>query len=903
MNGNSFFNRGLLQVFLSLILVIALGIGLFAPGVDMKTAQPEDPLEAQEVLDISVLEVSENISSLTPVVVPTGGRATPPEPEESEDERENEETEAADGSENGEQDGEQDGLQGEEGGTLVPKLAVILSWKENRREERSLACEPGGVVSADILNNSLSGGVLDYEVSLFGEDMGDAFIELVLWETNGSPTDIGKKGTIPMMGGTCRITVTVLINGNRVPFRFDLNHITDVTLKMEYTVWENGSAVTCEAICENKDTCYPADIYTNQLEGGMLDYNFSIVGVEGGVEINSVKCFQAATRTSQSIDPAGRVELLLKDGKRAENTFFVQAEGNGKSYEFTVSMYYRPRGAEILQIDTYDLYDGMTITTGSNMNLRLSAWRMEDGNKVYIPAEGSDTEFTMTFNHSTIYPVTSNGRVHDYIVVPPDPVIGDVNEHILTIYAEDSDGNWGEKTLLLYGKRAQEGQVVGTAQIYVDMTVLGLGLHGPLQYEVRAGEPCSFVALKALAGWDMGEIYGSPIDSFGWSVGYDVRGDVYNPKAPFFLESINPGYTPVALDLADWPLTESGEKDLDAIDRYFPENPEIATLWRCLANNGLDLTGNDVPEDGITNEDYTSGSGWMYRINDDPFANMGLEKSSLKNGDTLTLVFTLAGGWDIGGTGSAEENSSGYCIRAAGGRLVPNQATPHRMDGDRCVCCGRVETCPHTTMVFVDLGNGCHVEKCNACDYTSGEQEHRYDNTNGDDIYHYCLDCQSPDRHFWQDTVIREPSCTESGEVYRVCAECGMDKTEYPPGQHEFVEGQHVSEMGFDELGHFRICNKCGDSKDYIYFQFYWDETECLYKCMCSSDCTYSHDFESVGAFGCEREPPIDESRSDCTLEVRYCGTCGNYLYKPGSFHSYADGICTRCGEAEPDAS
>lgn len=903
MNGNSFFNKGLLPCLLSLILVIALGVGLLVPGTDMKAAQPEDPLEAQEVLDISVLEVSENISSLTPVVVPTGGRATPPEPEESEEESENEEKEeAADGSEDGDRDGNQDGLQGAEGGTLVPKLAVIFSWKENRKDERSLACEPGGVVTADILNTSLSGGALDYEVSLFGEDMGDAFIESVFYDTDSSSAEISKAGTIYLQGGTYRITVTVVIDGNRVPFRFDLNHIADVTLKMEYTLLEGGSSVTREVICENTKKRDAGDIYTDQLDGGMLDYSFSIVGVEGEVEITSVKCYQAASYTSLNVDSAGRVELLLDNGKRAENTFYVQAEGNGKSYEFSISMYYKPRGAEILQIDTYDHYDGMTITTGSNMNLRLSAYRMENGNKVYIPAEGSDTEFTVTFNHSAIYPVTSNGRVHDYIVVPDDPVIRDVNEHILTIYAEDDEGNWGEKTLLLYGKRAQEGQVVGTAQIYVDMTVLGLGLHGPKQYEVRAGEPCSFVVLKALAGWDMGEIYGSPIDSFGWSVGYDVRGDVYNPKAPFYLDSINPGQSPIALETG-WPHTESGEIDLDAIDSYFPGNPEIATLWRCLANNGLDPTGNAVPDDGIGTQDYTSASGWMYRINNGPFAGVGLENTTLQDGDTLTLAFTLAGGWDIGGTGSPLHNSSGYCIRASGGYLVPNQETMHRMDGDRCVCCGRVETCPHTEMVCVDLGTGYHVEKCSACDYTSGEQEHTYEVLDGDYSYHYCLYCRSADGHFWQDEVIREPGCIESGEVYSFCPECGMEKTEYPPGQHEFGEGQLVSEMAFDELGHYRVCNKCGESKDYIYFSFYWDEVEGLYKCMCSSECLHTHDFESAAAFGCDWEPPIDESMSDCTMEVRYCGTCGNYLYKPGTYHSYADGVCTRCGEAAPDAS
>ena len=433
MNGNCFFNKGMLRGLICLILIVALVAGLCLPGLNMQTSQPDNPLDAQQILDISVLEVSENISSLNPVVVPTGGSAQPTEPEEQEPDAETpnteqsdegEETEEADGSENGVGEGNQDGLQGEEGGELVPYLSVVLSWKENRNEERSLACQPSGTVSADILNNRLSGGALSYEVYLYGKDMDEAMIEQVSFQSDFGSGELSKRGTLFLQGGTYRITVSVAVGGQRVPFHFELHHVTDVTLKMEYTLRESGRTITRETTCENTRSRTVEAIYSDQLTEGLLEYAFSIAGVEGGAEITSVSCYQSGSGNSLAIGERGEIRLLLRNGTTGENTFTVLAQDeSGNTYRFTINVPFKPRGAEILQIDTYDSVDGQTVTTGSTMNFRLSAYRPEDSGNVYIPASGTDTRFTVTFNGLPIYPDSSNGRVHDFIVVPPDPVI------------------------------------------------------------------------------------------------------------------------------------------------------------------------------------------------------------------------------------------------------------------------------------------------------------------------------------------------------------------------------------------------------------------------------------------------------------------------------------------------
>ena len=93
MNADSFFNKGMLRALICLILAGSLVAALCLPGMNMKTAQPQTPLDAQEILDIHMLEVSENISSLTPIVVPTGGSAKPTEPQEEEENSETPDTE------------------------------------------------------------------------------------------------------------------------------------------------------------------------------------------------------------------------------------------------------------------------------------------------------------------------------------------------------------------------------------------------------------------------------------------------------------------------------------------------------------------------------------------------------------------------------------------------------------------------------------------------------------------------------------------------------------------------------------------------------------------------------------------------------------------------------------------
>ena len=899
MNGSSFLNKGLLQGLISMILVICLVAGICLPGMNMEKAEPKDPLDAQEVLDITMLEVSENISSLTPIVVPTGGSAQPTEPQEEEEDSEvsnteqgenGEETEATEGNGAGDKEGNEEGLQGAEGGELLPDLAVVLTWKENRTETRSLSSQPSGTAYGDVLNNSLSGGAFEYSISLAGEDVGDALIEQLSYESDSGAGALNQRGTIYMQGGTYRITVSVVVNGQRVPFHFELNHIKDVTLKMEYTLREDGRTVTREAICENTGSKMVEEVYSDQLTDGILEYAFSIVGVEGGVEITSVSCYQSGSgNTLNGLDADGEIQLLLDGGTTGENTFTVRAEGEGgTSYRFSFTVPYKPRGAEILEIEIDGLTDGQTITTGSPMNFRVRAYRPEDGRNVEIPANGTDCGITVTFDGMPVEPTS----LSEYIVTPANPEIGDTREFTMYVYAEDSYGNWGEMLLELYGERAQEGQIIGMAQVYVDLNVLGLGRLGPYTYDVLADEPVSYVTKKVLGGEDLGEIYGSARESIGWHL-------QYRDGTGFYLEHVYTGYH---YDAVFYDSSSGWPEDLAEIDAQLSGYPELAALWRCLQRNGASAGAPDA--DGSFGEMvYASTSGWIYTVNGQS-PTLGAADYQLKDGDELVWYYTLAGGWEIDGCSGTREGSAdgiGYCVHLVNGTWHLDHNWVEEDGQTMCRSCGVVQDCLHENTEYVDLGSE-HVLICKQCEMElSSAAFHTWKPIEGNLTTHGCEVCgvEDPYGHFWDDSlkvVITEATCTTAGEVRYTCAECGMEKTEYPTGGHEYGGAWERDPNG---QVHYQKCAKCGQEGEHIAYKFVWDDDEGDYLCQCGNNCGIIH-WEINRKLKCDSTR--DESRSNCQVEVLNC-SCGNDLYEYGSFdnHNYENGYCIVCGDRDPE--
>ena len=304
-------------------------------------------------------------------------------------------------------------------------------------------------------------------------------------------------------GATYTALVAAKVKERTVNFAVTIRYQSDVRMEMSYTVMEDGAQKPCVLTCENKKTVNADPVYDDQLTDGLLTYTFAIRGEEASdVTIQSVKCYQSGSfKTITLPAPSGSVTLLLNEDKTGDNTFTVTAASSGgDSYTFVFNVPYKHRGENKVQIKT-NLRDGATITNGQEVNLTVEAWTEDAaGNRVsHILATGTETKLTVQLDGKDVQFESTSGYVQQYLLIPENLDEGDRNEHTLYIYAEDEKGNYGELNLKLIGKRTEEGQKIGTASIYIDMSILGLGVRGPISYDVLSKEPVSYVIAKAIS--------------------------------------------------------------------------------------------------------------------------------------------------------------------------------------------------------------------------------------------------------------------------------------------------------------------------------------------------------------------------------------------------------------------
>ncbi|MBQ5327363.1 MAG: hypothetical protein J6K80_09195 [Oscillospiraceae bacterium] len=552
-------------------------------------------------------------------------------------------------------------------------------WMEGGSIPVSHTCLPQETISMSVKNNQLSAGSVIYEMKLDGADAANARILNISYISDGSGGGTLKEsGSLPMSMpdgyayNTYTITVNAMVDGQRITFTVKLKYVMDVSLRMVYTVGGEQKIIECE----NGKTVTPKEeIYDDQLSDGKLVYQMELTGDEAaGAQITDITCFQSGSGRTIALSKSGsgEVKLLLKDGKTGENTFTVQATDNsGKIYEFRINIPYKHRGENPVFFEV-SVKNGDVLINETLNNINVRAWS-EDGNGnvlSHILATGTDTKLIVKFDGEELRYVSTSGVSQEYEVYPENPEEGDTNIHELYIYAEDEFGNSGEERISLTGRRAMDGNITGTATILVDMTVLGINEIFRVDYDVLAGEMASHVVAKAVLGEDLGEPYGKAKDSLGWSGKYDGSYDV-----GFYLKSLTPGVNANTLEDTTWP-GNSEEEVLQAIDNRFGKGSGLATLWRCIYRNGLTKAGGSGTSFG--EHDYAQGSGWSYALDGTYYPGKGMSTSDIKAGQTLTLRYTLAYGWDIGGgtEGYGIDKNVGYCVKAINGYFDIN----HKME-------------------------------------------------------------------------------------------------------------------------------------------------------------------------------------------------------------------------------
>ena len=427
--------------------------------------------------------------------------------------------------------------------------------------------------------------------------------------------------------------------------------------------------------------------------------------------------------------------------------------------------------------------------------------------------------------------------------------------------------------------------------IYVDMTVLGVGVVGPIPYEVLADEPISYVVAKAIMGKDTGEPFGAASDTLGWRGDYGGTLDT-----GFYLRSLNTDYHADALEDAVWPGSTE-EEVLEAIDARFGAGTGLAVLWRCLYRNRLNKSAGSGSTFGEF--DYTSGSGWMYSIGGSYYPGQSMSAVRLKDGDVLTLRYTLAYGWDIGGGSDNYGNIVGYCVTAINRDITPRHQMEEVEDPDGsihyvCHCCGLIEDCTHKHTTYKDLEDGTHILFCEDCKTAIGDpQLHNWTYAAGDtEDNHVCAECGATEQHFWKEVEgTNTATCTEPGVRTVRCSVCGMEKEEEVEAKGHTTDNMWVT----PPWGHYQKCSVCEEEinrgdHEYVYESgTNWEDYICRI-------CDASH------GWVCDGTPTIKEAT--CQRIVYHCDSCGYDMTKPGTFdeyHDYVDGFCRYCGAEDPD--
>lgn len=785
----------------------------------------------------------------------------------------------------------------------LPDVQLSFTWRGTGNHKGTLLCMPSGSVVDKIKSNQLAGGRISYEMKLVGADAESAGARILSASytsdgTSGSrqlePIDQGvldMKMPAGETSNTYRISVTALANGHTAHFEVILHYGNDVTLEMRYTL-NDGSERSI--FCQNKQSRTADTVYDNQLTDGFLEYEMSIVGSDAdGVKITSVTCNQSGSVETLNQLGRGRIRLLLNAGKAGHNFFEIKAQGENE-YSFTIDIPYKHKGSNSIEI-ILDLEDGDEIPNGSKTTLRVTAHGKDaQGNTVSIPAKGTNEFIQVSLDGIEAVDPTRSGDKWEYGLIPSNPETGDRNEHTLYVYAEDAYGNWGEKELTLIGFRVEPGQIIGKADIYVDMAVLGAGFVGPIPYEVLADEPISYVVAKAIMGKDTGEPFGAATKgTLHWRGDYGGTLDT-----GFYLRSLNTDYHADALEDAVWPGSTE-EEVLDAIDARFSAGTGLAVLWRCLYRNGLNKSAGSGSTFGEF--DYTSGSGWMYTVSNEKeisyYPGQSMSAVYLKNGDVLTLRYTLAYGWDIGGGSDNYGNVVGYCVEGRNGTIYVNHRWETAEDPDGsihyvCRCCGMVQDCPHAHTTYKDLEDGTHILLCEDCQAAIGDPlPHNWTYAAGDtEDSHVCAECGAAEQHFWKEVEgTNTATCTEPGVRIVKCSICGMEKEEEAEAKGHTLDNR----WNHTALEHYQKCSTCGEEFDrgnheYTYSED-WDEYECRI-------CHVLHEEICGGA--------LTVKEATCQKLVYHCDSCGYDMTKPGTFdeyHNYVDGICQYCGGEDPN--
>ena len=800
-------------------------------------------------------------------------------------------------------------------------LSLELTWYRGGLTAETITCAKDASAAAKIKQNQLINGSFQYYLTLSGASAEKAKLTSARLTGPGVSQTMQDSGsavfTIPAGESASVYTVEAaaeLESGKTAVFTITITYTSDVSVELRYALTVDGRRTEQSIRCENSRTATPEIIFSDQLEDGMLPFTFALAGEDASsVTLKKLTLFQSGSGRTRTLadgigapEYSGTAELLDNGGRAGENQFkLTAADADGGEYTFTFLLRYQKRGDKKVKIQV-NIEEGQEIPNETDIPLRVQAWSHEEDGTVisHILATGSETELRVELDGERLGYTGASGYTQEYVLNAKNPVEGDENTHTLRIYARDEYGNEGTLELTFKGIRSEDGKETGaTVQVSVDLTVLGLGVYGPVSYPVRVGEPVSYVVAKTVWGDDTDDTFG---DAAEQTLGFDPAYCSYGGslKSGFYLKSLGgsllgtPQYFPQPSNSA------SQEEVLAAIDSYFGVGSDFATLWRCIVRNNIPIKPPGSMSFGEF--DFSQGSGWLYLIDGSEYPNHGMSEHYLSDltGDshTLTLRYTLAYGWDVGSGASGYGDSVGYCIQAGNGGFVINHQFEMQTDENGaakyvCRCCGLEEGCPHEHMEIRDKEDGTCGEFCLDCQTFPYETHpHTWEYSCEPDSTEHTKTCASCGRteteaHVWDMTKTEGSSCEEPGNIHSVCDLCGMEKDEEIP-----APGHNYSELNADEYEHWNVCSVCGQEEPGSRAAHSYLPQGSRWVC---SGCGLEH-----GANGVDCPGELVLTEHDCRHRIYVCSHCHLSFREDGEFddHVYEDGFCVVCGAPDPDA-
>lgn len=801
-------------------------------------------------------------------------------------------------------------------------LSLELTWYRSGITAEKITCAQNGRAAAKIKQNQLINGNFQYYLALTGESAAQAKLTSAQLTGPGVSQSMQESGsavfTIPSGAGASTYTVqatAALSSGKTVSFSVTITYSSDVSAELHYTTLQSGARTEQTITCENGRTAVPEIVFSDQLTGAELPFTFAISGEDAsGVTLDTLTLFQSGSGKIKTLASAigassysGSVQLLDNGGRAGENQFKLTAtDTDGGSYTFTFLVRYQKRGDKEVKF-VVNLTDGQQIPNESKVPLTVRAWSEDDDGTVIsnILATGTDSELTVTLDDTVLHYTGASGYTQEYEIYAKNPTEGDENTHTLKIYARDDYGNEGTYEITLKGKRSEDGKETGaTVQVSVDLTVLGLGVYGPVSYPVRVGEPVSYVIAKTVWGQDIDDTFGGAAEQ---TLGFDPSCCRYKGTldSGFYLQSLGGSILGTPTYFPNPGNGASTDGLLTAIDDYFGVDTDFSSLWRCIVRNKITLSspgGSSIGE-----HDFTMGSGWLYAIDGSEYPNHGMSEHYLSDleGDshTLTIRYTLAYGWEVGSGASGYGDEVGYCVQASNGRISVSHDYVSQTGADgktvyQCAHCGLSTGCKHThTEIRADaedpaLGCGTYCTDCG--EYVGEIKPHDWTFSYEPDSTQHTKTCQNCGReeiedHVWDTRKTKDPTCSEPGILHSSC-ECGMEKEEeIDPLEHSYTDVQA------DEYVHWHVCANCGEEQPgsraphtYVMGTYDW---------VCTG-CNLEH-----GVAGVDCPGTLEMTEHDCQHRIYVCTYCRLTFEEYGEFddHTYVDGICIICRKEDPD--